>query len=113
MDHNIDLFEKRPRSVYNAKPVKATLSLELAEIGKSLGNHRDMVKLLRLCVDYGELNVLSAAKRISNKETLSIDQIRAYLLPTTNVTPLPILEDVTVKSTNLSKYDTLMQEVII
>lgn len=113
LDHYIDLLEKRPRSVYNAKPVKAAISLELIEIGKSLGNHRDMVKLLRLCVDYGELNVINAVKRVSNKETVSIDQIRAYLLPTTNVTPLPMLEDVTVKSTNLSKYDMLMQEVII
>lgn len=113
LGHYIDLLEKRPRSVYNAKPVKATISLQLTEIGKSLGNHRGMVKLLRLCVDYGELNVINAARRIVNQEMLSIDQIRAYLLPTTNITPLPVSEDITVKSTNLSKYDKLMQEAAI
>ena len=113
LGHYIDLIEKRPRSVYNAKPVKANVSLQLTELGKALGNHRDMVKLLRLCVDYGETNVLHAASRIMNQETLSIDQIRAYLLPTTNVTALPVFEEVSVKTTNLSKYDMLIQEEAI
>lgn len=113
LEHYIDLIEKRPRSVYNAKPVKTTLSQQLIDIGKSLGNHRDMVKLLRLCMDYGEINVIHAANRVTNKEHLSIDQIRAYLLPETNITHLPMNKDITVKSTNLSKYDQLIQEEAI
>lgn len=64
LTYYIDLIEQRPRSVFNAKPVKSNVSAELMEIGKRLSGSREMVKLLRLIVDYGEDMVLANPFRI-------------------------------------------------
>ena len=34
LEHYIDLIEQRPRSVFNAKPVKSNISLELQQLGQ-------------------------------------------------------------------------------
>lgn len=60
LEHYIDLLERKPRSVFNAKPVKQNVTDELLKWGRQLpGGNREMVKLLRLCVDYGEECILS------------------------------------------------------
>ena len=89
LEHYIDLIEKRPRSVFNAKPVKSNISNELLEIGKRLSGPREMVKLLRLYVDYGEDKLMTAISSIQNPE-ISVEQIRALLIPVsayTNIKP--------------------------
>lgn len=62
LEYYIDLIEQRPRSVFNAKPVKSTIPVELMEIGKKLSGPREMVKLLRMYVDFGEDRLLAAIK---------------------------------------------------
>jgi len=76
----LDLIESRPRSVFNARPVKDNVSTKLLEIGQRLAGPKEMVKLLRLCVDYGEDKVLDAIGHIRTFE-LSVEQVRAYLIP--------------------------------
>lgn len=85
LEHYIDLIERRPRSVFNAKPVKSTVSTELFEIGKRLSSPRDMVKLLRLCVDHEEEKVIVAVNTLMTEHGLCIDQIRAFLTPVLHV----------------------------
>jgi hypothetical protein len=107
LEHYIDLIEKRPRSVFNAKPVKSNISAELLEIGKRLSGPREMVKLLRLLVDYGEDKLMPAIDRIQTTE-ISIEKIQAYLIPVNTPTKIPSRIDIKVTKPQLNKYDNLM-----
>jgi transposase len=109
LEHYIDLIEQRPRSVFNAKPVKSTVSSELIEIGKRLSGPREMVKLLRLCVDYGENKVIAAANHLKMQEKLSLEQMRAFLTPVNQVSPIHFPNEIKVKNTELSQYDKLIK----
>ena len=61
LEHYIDLLERKPRCVFQAKPVRETVAEELIDWGKQLpGGNTEMVKFLRLCVDYGEEKVLES-----------------------------------------------------
>lgn len=66
-----------------------------------------MVKLLRLCVDYGEDRIMAAIQCLSSSE-LSVEQIRAYLIPV--VTPEKITPhiNIAVSKPQINKYDALM-----
>jgi transposase len=80
LDHYISLLERKPRSVSNARPVKETMKKELLEWGKLLpGGNREMVKLLRLCVDYGEEKILEIKSQIPTQIIPTVDMIRSYL----------------------------------
>jgi transposase len=107
LEHYIDLIEKRPRSVFNAKPVKSNISNELLEIGKRLSGPREMVKLLRLYVDYGEDKLMTAISSIQNPE-ISVEQIRALLIPVSASTNIKPKIDVEVAKPQFDKYDALM-----
>lgn len=51
--HYIDLLERKPRAILNAKPVKQTLSEPLMKFAASIANSpEELVRFLRLCVDY-------------------------------------------------------------
>ena len=107
LEHYIDLIEKRPRSVFNAKPVKSNISIELMEIGKRLSGPREMVKLLRLCVDYGEDKVMNAIGCIQSPE-IFVEQIRAQLMPVNVPAKIPLRIDIKVPTPEFDKYDALM-----
>ena len=106
LEHYIDLIEKRPRSVFNAKPVKTNISAELLMIGRRLSGPREMVKLLRLCIDYGEEGVMAAVERIKSPE-ITLEQIRAYLIPVNALPFTPPLE-IEVAKPQLKRYDALV-----
>lgn len=107
LEHYLGLIEKRPRSVFNAKPVKSTVSLKLLEIGKRLAGPREMVKLLRLLVDYGEDKLISTIDNMNNPE-LSVEQIVAQLIPVQPPKNVYPLIDVNVSKPQFNKYDELM-----
>lgn len=109
IEHYIDLIEQRPRSVYNAKPVKANLHPELMALGQRLANPREMVKLLRLCIDYGQDSVLKASREVILTESMSVALLTAYLRPCDNIRPLSIPNEIKVRKTSLSKYDGLLR----
>ncbi len=108
LEHYIDLIETRPRSVFNARPVKDNISAKLLEAGRRLSGPKEMVKLLRLCVDFGQEKVMEAISRIGNHE-LSVEQVRAYLIPVANEPAKihPVIE-IAVAKPQFEKYDTLM-----
>lgn len=108
LEHYIDLIEKRPRSALNAKPVKSTLSAELLEISKKLSGPREVVKLLRICVDYGEDKLLTAIGCIKGTE-ITVEQIRAHLIPVTTPTKIQLNMDIKVAAPQFNKYDALLK----
>jgi len=111
LEHYIDLIERRPRSVFNAKPVKDNISAKLLEIGQRLSGPKEMVKLLRLCIDYGEQKVIDAINRIGTAE-LSVEQVCAYLIPVNTPMEIQTKIDIRVTKPQLEKYDTLMSKEV-
>jgi transposase len=113
LSHYIDLLEKRPRAVLNAKPVKqADIPQEILQWGQRLpAGNRDMVKLLRLVVDYGTERILKEIKALDISSP-TIELLRSRLTDSDdngtvdNVIPFP--NDVSVKEVSLNAYDVLL-----
>lgn len=106
LEDYIDLLERKPRSVFQAKPVRTNVTKELLDWGRLLpGGNAEMVKLLRLCVDYGEDRILSIRDQLPRNIVPSVDMIRSYLheIPEPNV--LYLKNDIPVTATDLRKYD--------
>jgi len=105
LEHYLDLIEKRPRSVFNAKPVKDSVSVQLLEFDRKLSGPREMVKLLRLYTDYGEDKLLKTIETIKGSE-ITVEQIQAHLIPVNAPAkiPLKILPNTdTIKESSTSK----------
>ena len=106
LEHYIGLLERKPRSVFQAKPVRQTVKKEILELGKQLpGGNKDMVRLLRMCVDYGENRVLLAKGRIPAGITPAVDIIRSYLEEPEKITAISFPSEVHITPTNLAYYD--------
>ena len=99
-------MEQKPRSVFQAKPVRQTVKKELLELGKQLpGGNRDMVRLLRMCVDYGEHRVIFAKNQIPAGITPTIDIIRSCLEDPEKDAVIRFRNEVYITQTNLAYYD--------
>lgn len=108
LEHYIDLIEQRPRSVFNAKPVKSNITAELLEIGRRLSGPREMVKLLRLCMDYGEPQVMEAIRSIKGS-VFTIEQIQSHLQSNTlQVGKISSPVEIHVTPPQFNKYDALI-----
>jgi hypothetical protein len=106
LEHYLDLLERKPRSVFQAKPVRANVTKELLDWGKLLpGGNAEMVKLLRLCGDYGETRILSIKDQLPPNIIPSVDMIRSQLheIPESNVVYLQ--HEIDIYPTDLRKYD--------
>jgi hypothetical protein len=106
LEHYIDLLEIKPRSVFNARPVKETVAQELLDWGALLpGGNREMVKLLRLCVDYGEEKILSIKHKIPPHIVPTVDMVRSYLCEPLEAQVIYLNQDISILQTDLTKYD--------
>ena len=106
LEHYIDLIERKPRSVFQAKPVRQNVTQELLEWGRVLpGGNKEMVKLLRLCVDYGESTVLSARDAFPEGVIPTVDMIRSQLHETNVPDVLQFSRDIPVTTTDLEQFD--------
>lgn len=106
LEHYIDLLERKPRSVYNARPVKETLTKELLDWGNQLpGGNKEMVKLLRLCVDYGEERILTIKRLIPGHLAPTVDMVRTYLSEPVDSTVIYLTNEIGITKTDLKKYD--------
>lgn len=106
LEHYIELLERKPRSVFQAKPVKSNVTKELLDWGRLLpGGNAEMVKLLRLCVDYGEERVLSIKAQLPQSLVPTVDMIRSQLheIPESNLVYLK--KEIQVTTTDLRSYD--------
>ena len=107
LEHYIDLLERKPRSVFQAKPVRATVAQELMDWGRQLpGGNAEVVKLLRLCVDYGEDRILAIRHSIPDGIVPTVDMVRSQLheAPESNIIYIND-RDVDVQSTDLRQFD--------
>lgn len=107
LEHYIDLLERKPRSVFNAKPVKDNVTKSLLDWGEQLpGGNKEMVKLLRLCVDYGENRILSIKNQIPSHIVPTVDMVRTHLNEPTE-SPVIYLSknEVPVDPVDLTEYD--------
>ena len=106
LEHYIGLLERKPRCVFQAKPVRQTVKQELLELGQHLpGGNKDMVRFLRMCVDYGEDRVIFAKNRIPGGITPTVDLIRSYLEEPMQNPIIPFRKEVSINQTNLAYYD--------
>lgn len=102
LEHYIGLIEKRPRSVYNAAPIKETVPKELYGFLMKLDSPREIVKALRLYLDVGDelLKHLSYA--------VSYDTLYASVIDKT-VHNAPIGISVKIIPPDLKRYDSLLK----
>lgn len=106
LEHYIDLLERKPRSVHNARPVKETLTKELLDWGNQLpGGNKEMVKLLRLCVDYGEERILAIKHLIPGHIIPTVDMVRTYLNEPVDSSIIYLKNEIGITKTDLRKYD--------
>jgi len=106
LEHYIDQIERKPRCVFQAKPVLETISQEFLEWGKKLpGGNYDMVKLLRLCVDYGEDRVLELKHSLPPESVPTVETIRSLLHVKPQQESLAFPRDVEVIVTDLRIFD--------
>lgn len=81
LEHYLDLLERKPRSVFQAKPVRRNVRQELLDWGMKLpGGNKEMVRLLRLCIDYGEDIILDILNSMPHGVTPTVDLVRSYLV---------------------------------
>jgi hypothetical protein len=64
-----------------------------------------MVKLLSLCVYYGENRILSIKNLIPSHIIPTVDMIRAHLNQPVDAPVIYLKKEVTVESVDLSQYD--------
>ena len=106
LEHYIDLIERKPRCVFQAKPVRSTVAAELLEWGKLLpGGNREMVKLLRLCVDHGEEKILRIRDSFPKGIVPTVDMVRTQLHEPADSGIIRFCNDISVVSTDLAKFD--------
>jgi transposase len=106
LEHYLDLLERKPRSVFQAKPVRQNVKQELLDWGKTLpGGNREMVRLLRLCTDYGEDRVLAARQSFPAGVIPNVDMIRSCLEAPRPGKVISINDEISITQSNLAYYD--------
>ncbi|MBE0452031.1 MAG: IS21 family transposase, partial [Clostridia bacterium] len=114
LEHYIDIIERRPRSAYNAKPVKQCLSQRIMAFGEQLESPKEMIKLLRLCIEHGQDKVSKVLDQ-NTFNNLSIGVLTSMLSQSNLDIPrqLPCNNgDVHVEAPSLAKYDSLLDRAV-
>lgn len=102
LEHYIGLIEKRPRSVYNAAPIKETVPKELYDFLMKLDSPRKIVKVLRLYIEVGD----ELLKHLAYTD--SYDTLYACVNGNT-VKNVPIETSVRMILPDLKRYDSLLK----
>lgn len=106
LEHYIDLLERKSRGVFQAKPVRDTVAEELIDWGKKLpGGNAEMVKLLRLCVDYGEEKILAVKHSLPSGIVPTVDIIRSNLHKPVETNIIHMSNDIEVADPDLVRFD--------
>lgn len=80
LEHYLNLLERKTRSVFQAKPIRESVSRVLIEVGKKLpGGNKEMVRLLRICVNCGQDEVFAAVIKSPFAVTPTVDLVCSYL----------------------------------
>lgn len=108
LEHYIPLLERRPRSVFNARPVKqANLPQLFFDYAARLKDpEKGMVRLLRMLIDYETERVQLAIRKAWDEQQYSVDVVHCYVTDTPNPKPLMIPGPI-VQAVDLHAYDIL------
>ncbi len=102
LEHYIELLERRPRSVWNAKPVRSTVPPQLMQFLEKLDNPKQVVAILR--------SYLTEPERVLQIVAFSGDFNQAALTLNRTVSPITLPQkDIPVAKPNLKQYDSLLQ----
>jgi len=110
LEHYLPLIEIRPRSVFNARPVKESkLPEELESFSHKLSNpEKSMVRLLRLVIDYGPEKVAVAIQKAEEENQYSVDVIQFYVTRQEPVAKIDCMGPA-VQEVDLNAYDMLCE----
>ena len=101
LEHYIELISMRPRSVWNARPVRSTVPAQLLRFLERLEDPKQVVNILR--------SYLAAPERVMRITACCTDYNQTMLelnaLPTGETDPK---QDIPVCRTDLSRYDRLL-----
>lgn len=103
LEHYIGLIEKRPRSVYNAAPIKETVPKELYGFLMKMDNPREIVKVLRLYLDFGD----ELLKHLPYAE--SYDALYSCVIGIPVASKSAIDTEVKIILPDLKRYDSLLK----
>ena len=103
LEHYIGLIEKRPRSVYNAAPIKETVPTELYQFLMKLSSPKEIVKVLRLYLDTGNV-VMKHLPYADSYNTLYAVVIGS------SVRKMQIESSIEIVPPDLKRYDSLMKD---
>lgn len=102
LEHYIGLIEKRPRSVYNAAPIKETVPNEFYQFLMKLDSPKEIVKALKLYLDTGE----GLLKHLPYAD--SYDALYSCVIGNTT-SKAPIETEVKIILPDLKRYDSLLK----
>ena len=102
LEHYIGLIERRPRSVYNAAPIKETVPKEFYQFLIKLDSPKEIVKALRLYLDTGN----ELLKHLPYAD--SYDTLYACVISNTRKNA-PIKTSVKIILPDLKRYDSLLK----
>ena len=102
LEHYIGLIEKRPRSVYNAAPIKETVPKEFYQFLMKQENPKDIVKSLRLYLDIGD-ELLSHLPYVDSYDALYACVMGQISAPISNTAEIKIIIP------DLKRYDLLLK----
>lgn len=102
LEHYIGLIERRPRSVYNAAPIKDTVPKEFYQFLMKLDSPKEIVKGLRLYLDTGT----ELLKYLPHAD--SYDTLYACVIGNTEKN-VPIETSVKIILPDLKRYDSLLK----
>ena len=97
------MIEKRPRSVYNAAPIKETVPTELYQFLMKLSSPKEIVKVLRLYLDTGNV-VMKHLPYADSYNTLYAGVIGSP------VRKMQIESSIEIVPPDLKRYDSLMKD---
>ena len=103
LEHYIGLIEKRPRSVYNAAPIKETVPTELYQFLMKLSSPKEIVKVLRLYLDTGN----AVMKHLPYAD--SYNTLYAVVIGS-SVRKMQIESSIEIVPSDLKRYDSLMKD---
>ncbi len=102
LEHYMELLERRPRSVWNAKPVRSTVPPQLMQFLEKLDNPKQVVSILRSYLAEPEIVLqIVASSGDFNQAALTLNRA---------VSPVTLPQkDIPVTKPNLKQYDSLLQ----
>ena len=103
LEHYIELIERRPRSVYNAAPVRENVPELLYEYLLKLENPEDVIKTLKVYMRDPESVMYAVEKRYSNQQFIS------YIEEKEEFPEIKTSIKVSVNAPQLSRYDELIR----